>query len=440
LSLSSVRSPQVWTAGVRKSAAGSVLATFLLQASLVVSGVAAARLLGPQQRGNLALLVLLPTILAKLGGLGIPLALPFFVARAPASAATIARLVFPIALLQAIVCVAIHATILLLILGHRMGDLQVPALLTLITVPTLLAFDYSLGLFQGLGRFGAFNLFRGLPASLYAFGVFGLLVLGAGNLLTVTLVLVLSGFLVVPICLLICLSGMPRRTRTGALPSRSQIARFGLKGLFGGVSPIESFRLDQAIVGLLLSPAALGLYVVALAFTNLPRFVSQSIGFVAYPHIAGKSDRGGEWAALRSFFLWSMALTIPVVVALVVAAGLLVPFFFGESFNPAIPVVRILLVGSLFLAARRILTDASRGAGYPGAGTIAEVASWIWLIPSVLLLSGPLGLRGIAVSFAGASGFSLLVLLAILQMHQSTADDKQEPRSPGELPAVVPLQ
>ena len=48
---------------------------------------------------------------------------------------------------------------------------------------------------------------------------------------------------------------------------------------------METFRLDQAVVGLFLTPAALGLYVVGLAFANLPRFIAQSVGYIAYPRI-----------------------------------------------------------------------------------------------------------------------------------------------------------
>ncbi len=61
---------------------------------------------------------------------------------------------------------------------------------------------------------------------------------------------------------------------------------FGAKGLLGANSPIEYYRVDQAVVGLFLTPVALGLYSVALAFTNLPRSIANSLGVVAYPHVA----------------------------------------------------------------------------------------------------------------------------------------------------------
>ena len=60
--------------------------------------------------------------------------------------------------------------------------------------------------------------------------------------------------------------------------------------------PFDDQSFDAAmavctVIGLFLAPAALGLYVVAQAFTNLPRFISESVGAVAYPNIAASADR-----------------------------------------------------------------------------------------------------------------------------------------------------
>ena len=77
---------------------------------------------------------------------------------------------------------------------------------------------------------------------------------------------------------------------------------FGLRSLFGSSSPFETFRLDQLLVGLVLTPVALGYYVVALAFTNLTRFLGQSIGMVTYPRIAAATDRSSQLRILRHDF------------------------------------------------------------------------------------------------------------------------------------------
>ena len=72
----------------------------------------------------------------------------------------------------------------------------------------------------------------------------------------------------------------------GTLSLTSWILRFGRRSLFGGAPAVEAYRADQAVVALFLPPVALGIYVVALALTNLPRFIARSVGMVATPTVA----------------------------------------------------------------------------------------------------------------------------------------------------------
>jgi len=189
--------------------------------------------------------------------------------------------------------------------------------------------------------------------------------------------------------------------------------RYGIKDYAGGLSPVETFRFDLAAIGLFLNPADLGVYVVALSFTNLPRFVAQSIGAIAFPRAAHDVDgRRTMW----QFTFLAAGLTAIVVVLLEATAGVLVPFFFGSDFSGSVEITRILLVGAFFFSVRRVLTDGAKGIGSPGLGSIAEISSWISLVPLLAILMPAFGLEGVAAAIAISSGLSLLVLiLALLQ-------------------------
>ena len=180
------------------------------------------------------------------------------------------------------------------------------------------------------------------------------------------------------------------------------------------MSPLESLRLDQAVVGLLLSPVALGLYVVGVSFTNLPRFVAQSIGVVAYPHVAAERDPVLARRSMWNLFWLSVLVCTAVIVPLELAAGWLIPAFFGDAFAPAVGIMQILLLSALFLSARRVLTDASRGVGLPILGTIAEVASWVALVICIPLLAPAFGASGVAAAFALSAAVSLLALVGLV--------------------------
>jgi O-antigen/teichoic acid export membrane protein len=191
--------------------------------------------------------------------------------------------------------------------------------------------------------------------------------------------------------------------------------QFGIRGLFGSVSPIEQFRVDQMVLAVFLAPAALGLYVVGLAFTNVLRFLSESVGMVAYPSIAAHEDRDAGRRSMWSFVWLAAGLSAIIVVPLMVAAHWLVPLLFGDEFRDAVLITEILLPGMCFAGARRVLAYGLRGRGHPGAGTLAEVAAWVWLAPSLGVLVPVWGVNGAAAALSGSYVVSLgaLLLLAV---------------------------
>ncbi len=395
------------------SLAGSILAAVLGQGALIVSGVLSARILGVQDRGYLALLVLFPAVLAQIGSLGLPLAATFELSRNRARAADLVRTLASPALAQAGCLVVLHAGILAAVFWSDPHAVRVGALLSLGAVPAILAQSYGLAFLQGRQRFAAFNTLRTLPAATYSLAVLVIFLAGGGNLQWVAVGWVASSLAVGAVTLLIALRPLPLKTARRQASSLSAMLRFGLKGLLGWTSPIETFRLDQAIVGLFLSPVALGLYVVGLAFANLPRFIAQSIGYIAYPRVASREGRAA-WAEMWQFFLLTVAASSLVVVGLELSVSRLVPWIFGASFSGAVTLTRILLVGALFLSARRVLTDGAQGLGRPGLGTIAEISSWVFLVPALAIFTPLLGARGVALALSVSAALSFGVLLALV--------------------------
>ncbi len=395
------------------SLAGSILAAVLGQGALIVSGVLSARILGVQDRGYLALLVLFPAVLAQIGSLGLPLAATFELSRNRARAADLVRTLASPALAQVGCLVVLHAGILAAVFWNDPHAVRVGALLSLGAVPAILAQSYGLAFLQGRQRFAAFNTLRTLPAATYSLAVLVIFLAGGGNLQWVAVGWVASSLAVGAVTLLIALRPLPLKTARRQASSLSAMLRFGLKGLLGWTSPIETFRLDQAIVGLFLSPVALGLYVVGLAFANLPRFIAQSIGYIAYPRVASREGRAA-WAEMWQFFLLTVAASSLVVVGLELSVSRLVPWIFGASFSGAVSLTRILLVGALFLSARRVLTDGAQGLGRPGLGTIAEISSWVFLVPALAIFTPLLGARGVALALTVSAALSFGVLLALV--------------------------
>ena len=195
------------------------------------------------------------------------------------------------------------------------------------------------------------------------------------------------------------------------MPPTRELVAFGTRSMLGAVSPSDGAGIDQAVIGLFLSSRALGLYVVAAAFMNLSRLVTQSIGLVAYPNVAGHRDPAEAERAMWRFTAIGVAAAAAIVLGLELVVDDLIVFFFGESFAPAAGVARVLLLAALFLGARRVLSDAARGANRPLAGTIAEIVSWAVLIPAMIVLTPLFDLRGVGWALVLASAASLCVIV-----------------------------
>lgn len=400
---------------VQRAAFGTVFTGAMGQVVLLFSGVLVARLLGAEDRGQLALLALAPSLLAQVGTLGVPSAVTYYVALDTSVARAIARRIALLALVQSMVLAIINGAIAALLFAQSPPSVRIAAFATIVVIPGMILQQYGLAIMQGQGRFGAFNALRLSTGFSYAVAVGAFAAVGQGALLQIAYawaaaylgIGVLIGALVVR-----SLSGLDAGH---SCPSQRELLAFGSKALFSGTSMIESFRIDQWIVGLFLTRASLGLYVIASAFTTLPHLLANSLGLVTFPHVAAQSRSGGGSGAMWRFVGVGVLAAALVISVLEVAVGRLVPFFFGSQFTDAVPAARLLLLASFFLAARRVLSDGLRGLGRPVAGTVAEISSWFVLVIAAIPLLPRFGLQGAAaaVVFASASSFFVLVITAI---------------------------
>ncbi len=394
---------------------GSIVTSLGGQAAILVSGVIAARLLGPEDRGNLALLVLIPLAITQLGSLGLPLAVTYEFSKDVDLARGALRNIGRPVIIWTAALVILDAVITAALVSGRDADVRMAGLFTILIVPAATADLYGLAILQGRRDFRAFNILRLCPAGAYSAFTIVAFVIGTSSLPLFALWFAGSYAAVAAVTIAIALRLSSPRAAPGS-PSTSAMVQFGLRGLLGTVSPLEALRLDQAIVGLLLAPAALGLYVVGVAFTNLPRFVAQGIGVVAYPQVAAQDDPSRAVRSMWQYFWLSVVVCGTIVVLLEIMAGWLVPTFFGDAFAPAVEIMQILLISSLFLSVRRVLTDASRGFGLPTVGTTAEVASWLALVPCVVFFAPRYGASGVAAAFTISAGFSLVVLIGLVSV------------------------
>ena len=190
---------------------------------------------------------------------------------------------------------------------------------------------------------------------------------------------------------------------------------FGHYGVevFGSLSSY----IDQIVVVYLLSPAAVGVYVVALSLSRVLGVMQDVIWSVLFPNIAGR----GVDEVVRTVTV-VVQITVIVAGAVALAAGLLGPYvialLYGGAFTGAATPFRILLAATVVTSAARLFGHMFSATGRPGIVTLIEALGVFALLAAMMLLVPTFGASGAALAvLAGATvrlgcvlGFMRLVL------------------------------
>jgi O-antigen/teichoic acid export membrane protein len=132
---------------------------------------------------------------------------------------------------------------------------------------------------------------------------------------------------------------------------------FGIKSHAGRVMKTGNYRLDQWLLGAMAGSRELGLYSVAVAWSESLYFLPEALAMVLRPDVVRASAVD---AARRTATVFRLALlvSIPFVIGLVVAAPLLCVVAFGEEFRGSIDDLRALAPGGFGIVALKLLANA----------------------------------------------------------------------------------
>ena len=160
--------------------------TLIVQGGLLglgaFTGVVAARLLGPQGRGELAALILWPSVLVMLASLGINQAIVFYTGKQRYSFSEIWTASTLIGFIQSLCVVLVGLLVVPLALHGYSAGVRQMALAFLFATPFLMMSGYPGNLLQGRLDLTSFNVIRTTPHLVYALGLAVLLVLRRADL------------------------------------------------------------------------------------------------------------------------------------------------------------------------------------------------------------------------------------------------------------------
>ena len=405
--------PEQAAARERFSARRAYAHTFTASAAIrclgVISGVLAARLLGPTGRGELAVIIFLPVLLVQLGELEMPRSLAYETSRVDEIPRALIATSFWVALflgsLQALVLVLVLRFYLppdkLHLLGaSRWFILYLPA--TFVTA-TLMGSD------QGKGRFGRFSFFTVLPTALY---VVAILVAWAAGVASPRIIAI--GLLAATLITFVVRTGMDWHGISGAMPEWNIAWRLLRRGAVYYLPAVAGFALARADMFMLvrLAPTdAVGLYVVAQAIAVGQSGAINPFIQVSFSAVAGETDPRRAIETLARHFRVAQLVAVAVGLLAIAATPWVIRLMFGARFSGAILSAWLLTGASAFWGMEQVMEFGLRAAGHTRPGIVSNLAGLVLLAGAGIPACLHHGIAGLAASVLGAQALNLAILI-----------------------------
>jgi O-antigen/teichoic acid export membrane protein len=192
---------------------------------------------------------------------------------------------------------------------------------------------------------------------------------------------------------------------------RRSLVRQGSLMLGLNLGQAITYRADNLLIGAFSSPAAVGIYAVAITPAALLRLPATAVGQVLF-HDSATGAAGSKQ-------VWKRVAQVEMVLVGLAAGGSLladhvIVLLFGPAFADSAGVFRVLLIAELSLAPFLILSRVLVGRGGTWHASISGIAGAATLIGMGLILIPPYGAYGGA--WASVAAYSVMSAVAALQV------------------------
>jgi O-antigen/teichoic acid export membrane protein len=375
----------------------------------ILTGIITARLLAPSGRGELAAMTMWPQFLGFALALGLPTSLVFHMQRSDHPR--------PVLLTAALIFGAVSGLI-----GSVIGICAVPyalrsydadavhaAQLFMVITPFTVVMNLLNAAFLREGSFALYNGFR-LAAPCATLVI--LAVLAVCGWLTPPSAAAAYLFPTIPLMIVNFVVAWRRIGMAGHVDRNAakSLMRYGLSYYGTELTGAISSQLDRILVVWLLTPAAMGLYVVALSFSRLFQQLPLSISTAVLPKISQVPV--DEVIPLTIKAAWiSLGLSVLTALPAILFAPWILGLFFGAPFAAAGHAFVILTVEALIGGIAVIVSQAFLGLGKPLRTSLYSFVGMISLLLLLLVLGPAYGLIGAALATVGSSVIRVTFML-----------------------------
>ncbi len=344
-------------------------------AGLFLAIVVIARALGPVGRGTVAFITVTAIVAAAVARVGVTEATTVFCASHPERrAALLSNLVLSVTTTAAIAAVVVCGSL------ELVPDLRPPgvgsgelAVLAGGMVATGLA-DAGYMFVLGCSRFRLHAAVTVGSSWLYAGTIVTLWQTAGLTVLRATLVWVAFQVAKAAVLLGVC-ARAERFGRPDRRLLRSSLA-FGLRAWVGSLSTAFNERIDQILVALIASEAALGIYATAVSGFEILLYLAAAAATAMLPLVA-RTDPALQAERVLSAFRSVAAVTTIGIVAAAALGPTLLPLAFGAAFEASSEPFLWLLPGTLGFVALVMFSNALVASAAPGRSSAGPLVSLV---------------------------------------------------------------
>ena len=405
----------------RKAADRGLGSAFITNVGLAVlatiTGILSARLLHPAGEGELAAIQIWPLLLGTLAMLGLDSALVYFIGREPEKARQFTSTAVVLGLVGALIVGAAAWFVLPYVLSAQRPQVIAAARVFLLIGGIYAVVGIPIGALRGSHSFGAWNLFRILPALAWLCVLALFWLRGNPNAIPLSRWYLIGTFA----CGLPAIAVACKELRGPLKPDfrdTRRMLRFGFPSAATALPLTLNLQFDQMLIIAFLPARSLGLYVIAVSWSGGVSPLLQAFGNVLFPHVSAESRAGGQAQLLARALQNGAVIALASSMLFMLLAPVGLPFVFGRSFAPSIPSALVLVPAGAILAWARIAEAGLQGLGRPTIVLLAEAAAAVVTIATLLPLLHIFGIFGAAV--ASLLGYSTIAFVAVSAVSRST--------------------
>lgn len=380
-----------------------------IQGLSIATGIITARALGPTGRGDLAVILLWPSLLSAVLCLCLHESIAYLIAQNREKASTYRYTGVLLTLALGLLAVLAGYFALPHLLDSSQQHLLSLSRWYLLSIPL----GYIGGLlytsFTGELNFRLYNFLRSLHPLVYCIGILFILATTKLTLTGAVVVNLMGHGMTLVVALLI--AQKKGTFNAEANPAAFKMAlRTGLTFHVLVITGVVVGRLDQIVIARNLSLEAIGLYAVALSIAGSQGSVTSAFSQIVTQVVASSKNAKEGLEILIKQFRVGWTVSAGVAIGIIILAPLAVPILYGPRFNAAIILSLILTPALLAQSLSGLLIYGLRGLKRPLVGPIVMMSQGAIFILFSLLLIQRWGATGVAFSLATANWITLLVL------------------------------